>query len=253
MEIGSEQQRWRERMLRGLSWAAFSAVTFAAAWFAIMPHGAALLAQALVVTSIVLGIVTLHERLPFAIRAWTLLGALHLGCSAGMAVSGFSPNPFIGYGTVVVSATLLFGQTAGLTTVAAVTFTVVILSLAHRAGIIHRAPDWQELLDSTLPANLVRVVGIFSLLSATSVVGISYLLKRSRSQQRPALSLPPALLAMVRGEEVPVLRAETGAAGFVLCGTEHGAAPREAAADRWHGCTCRCAGSTTSLVRAAER
>ena len=179
LEIGAEQQRWRERTLQGLLWTGFSAVTFAAAWFSIMPHAARRMTIATVVLSILLGIVTLAKRLPFAVRAWTLLGAIHLACTAGVAVGGFSPNSFIGFGTVIVSATLLFGRTAGLATVAAVAITVLTFALAHRSGIVTRTPDWQEIFDSTRVANLVRVLGIFILLGATSVLGISYLLKRS--------------------------------------------------------------------------
>jgi signal transduction histidine kinase/CheY-like chemotaxis protein len=179
VEIRAEQQRWRERTLQGLLWASFSAVTFAAAWFAIMPHGAPRMTVATVVASVVLGVVTVEKRLPFAVRAWTLLGAIHLACTVGIAAGGFSPNAFIGYGTLVLSATLLFGQTTGLVTIAAVAVPVITLSLAHRSGIVTRMPDWAEIVDSTRPANLVRVLGIFILLTAATVVGISYLLKRS--------------------------------------------------------------------------
>ena len=166
-------------MLQGLLWAGFSALSFSAGWFLIVPHDAPLMTRALVVCATVLGIVTLAKRLPFTVRAWTLLLVIHFGASTGIAVSGFTPNAFIGYGTIVVSATLLFGQTAGLLTVAAVAATVFMLSLGHRSGVITRMPNWPGILDSTRPENLVRVVGIFTLLTATSVIGISYLLKRS--------------------------------------------------------------------------
>ena len=179
-EIDAEQQCWRARTLQGLLWVGFSAVAFAAVWFSAMPHGAPRMTQAMVVLALVLGIVAAAKRLPFAVRAWTLLGAIYLGCSVSIAVSGFNPNSFVGYGTVVVSATLLFGQATGLSTVAAVAATLVVLSLAQRAGILVRMPDWAEIVDSTRPANLVRVLGIFVLLSATSVAGISYLLRRSQ-------------------------------------------------------------------------
>ncbi len=179
-EIDAEQQRWRARTLQGLLWVGFSAVAFAAVWFSAMPHGAPRMTQAMVVLALVLGIAAVAKRLPFALRAWTLLGAIFIGCSVSVAVSGFNPNSFIGYGTVVVSATLLFGQGTGLSTVAVTAATVFAISLAQRTGVLVRMPDWSEIVDSTRPANLVRVLGIFGLLSATSVVGISYLLKRSR-------------------------------------------------------------------------
>jgi len=179
-ELDREQQRWRERTLQGLLWATFAAVTFAAAWFSIMPHGASPMTYATVVAAILLGIMSVAKRVPFVIRACVLLGSILSACSIAIAVSGFNPNGFVGYATIVVVATLLFGKSGGFTTVAIVAVTVFAISVGQRSGVLVRMQDWPAIIDSTKPANLVRVLGIFVLLLTSCVAGISYLLKRSQ-------------------------------------------------------------------------
>jgi signal transduction histidine kinase len=179
-ELGAEQQRWREHTLQGLLWATFAAVAFAAGWFSIMPHGARPVTQATVVAAILLGVTSVAKRVPFAVRACVLLGSILTACSIAIAVSGFNPNGFVGYATMVVVATLLFGKSGGLSTVAIVAVTVFAVSLGQRSGVLVRMQDWPGIIDSTKPANLVRVLGVFVLLLSTCVAGISYLLKRSQ-------------------------------------------------------------------------
>jgi signal transduction histidine kinase len=179
-EIDIEQQRWRERMLQGLLWATFATVTFAAAWFSIMPHGARPVTYATVVAAILLGVMSVVKRIPFVVRACVLLGSILSACSIAIAVSGFNPNGFVGFATMVVVATLLFGKVGGFATVAIVAVTVFAISVGQRSGLFVRMQDWPSIIDSTKVANLVRVLGVFVLLLTTCVAGISYLLKRSQ-------------------------------------------------------------------------
>lgn len=179
-ELDAEQQRWRETMLQGLLWASLATVAFAAAWFSIMPHGARLVTQATVVASILLGIMTFGKRIPFLVRACVLIGSILTACSIAIAVSGFNPNGFVGYATMVVVATLLFGRSGGLSTVAIVGAAVCAISLAQRYGVVVRMQNWPGIVDSTNTANLVRVLGVFVLFLSTCVAGISFLLNRSQ-------------------------------------------------------------------------
>jgi hypothetical protein len=166
-EVDTEQQRWRERTLRGLLWAGFSAIAFAAVWFLTVQHRAPHITATTVAFAILLGVVALAKGLPFTIRALILFGSLYVACTVSIAVGGFSPNAFVGFATAVILASLLFGRNTGFATIALVAATLILVALGHRSGVIVRMEGWAEIIDSTSVSNLVRMIGVFVLLTAT--------------------------------------------------------------------------------------
>jgi len=193
-----ERGLWRERVLTGISWLQTGAGVFAATWFVVAANRLPQMVPVLVSSAVVSLLVALTRRLPFAARGLALLFALYVPCTYSGILGGFAPNPTIGFALIVVTATLLFGRTAGLTMTVIAVVTLFGTSFLHIAGWVERVHDWAGELDSTSLAVTVRVAFIFGLLSTGIVMGISYLFARS---EEAALDTATALVKL-REEQI---------------------------------------------------
>jgi signal transduction histidine kinase/ActR/RegA family two-component response regulator len=175
-----QRQSWRERTLNGLLGSTLAATGFAAIWFSLSSYGVAGLARALVAATLLLGGLALaRRRVPFALRACAYLSTLYAACAFSMLSVGLTPNGMVGLSAVAVAAALLFGRRAALGAVGAGCLAIFGVSFAHSTGLLPQASNWAEALDSTRLPNGLRVMGLFGLLTTSSVVGVAYLLERT--------------------------------------------------------------------------
>lgn len=166
-------------MLSGVAWSMASACAFACVWYLVVPPPGHLLAPILGAAAVVAVAVGSIRRVPFALRTVLVLVGVYLPCAYALAIGSYPPNAIMGFGMVVVAATLLLGRTAGLIAVTVTSASVLAVGLLHPAHVIERHPDWPAMIDSANMANTPRVTVIFALIATTMVVGISYLASRS--------------------------------------------------------------------------
>jgi len=178
-ELAREQHAWRERALRGVSWVLATAGGFAGLWTLVKRGYALSQSLALLGAAVVIALAPMPRRWSFALRVNLVLGALYLACLAALLKGGFVPNAFMGFGMVVLSATLLLGRRSALTFTGLCVATIFSVSLLHGAGVLQRVPGWVQLLDSASLSVGLRVTLIFLLLSSTTVIAVSYLLGRT--------------------------------------------------------------------------
>ncbi|HVZ31635.1 MAG TPA: ATP-binding protein [Polyangiaceae bacterium] len=177
-----ERQHWRERTLQGLLLSVSGAGLYSAAWQALLRSGIPGLTRTIIVAALIIGFLAVPKwRLPFTLRANLFLGTLFLGCFASTVFVGFHPTALVGFVTVAVSAALLFGLTAAIIAASSATLAILFITLTHSYGLLHRAENWSAIMDSGQLVSGLRMTGVFGLLCASSVVGISYLLKRSET------------------------------------------------------------------------
>ena len=179
VDLRREQQAWRERTLRGVALALFVCSAAVAAWYALVQNPVPQLLPVLLAAAALLASAAFSRRLPFGLRVAVTLAALYVPCVYAVRLSGFSPNPFIGFGTICVVGTLLLGRRVGLALVVATALTIFALGWAHQTNVLERVTGWQANLDSASAPITLRVAGIFLLLTATLVIAVSYLLQRS--------------------------------------------------------------------------
>jgi signal transduction histidine kinase len=175
-----ERQHWRERTLQGLMGTTFVTICVAAIWSASMPAGMPHWLGVVHPAAISMGgLLLARPFLPFNVRAIAFLVIVYGACLGSTLLTGFNPNAMAGYTTVAVAAALLFGLVAAIFVVLLDSFALLAVSFLHASGLVQHVPNWSALIDSARIANGERVAGIFALLSASSVIGVSYLLKRS--------------------------------------------------------------------------
>jgi signal transduction histidine kinase len=178
-ELRREQAAWRERVLRGIGLSLLATCGSAFAWFALVSNPFRAVLWALAVSLLALAVAVFVTRLPFVLRAAFVLAALYLPSVAALALSGFSPNPFLGLCTLAVSGTLLFGRRSGLVLLGLALSTVALVSFAHAHGFVVRDVGWVAHLDSARPSVALRVLMIFAFLTTTMVLAVTYLLRRT--------------------------------------------------------------------------
>jgi signal transduction histidine kinase len=178
-ELKREQQAWRERALRGITWTLSATCAVAALWFVLVPNPFPQMIVCLGLSAVGLAGIQSIPRLSFSLRVSIVLAALGAPCVYSLLIAGFTPNPFIGFGMVVIAATLLLGRRAGLCLAFAAMLVIFGVSWVHRAGLYVREPGWVAMLDSANFAVATRVGLIFGLLTTTIVIALSYLLTRS--------------------------------------------------------------------------
>ena len=177
-----ERQRWREQTLQGLTVSTLVAVAFAAVWFLLVPYGLPRLTRSLCVATVALGIlIALRRHIRFSLRAGGLLLILASACFMATLDMGLNPNAIVGYASIAVATTLLLGRDPAIAMVCAAAMAILGVSAAHSSGLLAQSSNWWVFMDSSRFANAVRVAGIFTLLAGSSVVGVSYLLKRTEA------------------------------------------------------------------------
>jgi signal transduction histidine kinase len=178
-ELRREQQAWKERALRGITWALSATCVGAALWFALVPSPFPWMVAWLGLSAVALLAAQHVRRLSFAARVGVVIGAVCPPCLYAFARGGYAPNPFIGLETMVVGATLLLGRRVGLALVLFSMLVILAVSLAHSTGLIVREPAWVAMFDSTNPTVGLRLAVIFGLLTTTIVLAVSYVSTRS--------------------------------------------------------------------------
>jgi signal transduction histidine kinase/CheY-like chemotaxis protein len=178
-ELRREQQAWRERTLRGIAWSLALVCALTCLWYLVFPNPITRMVGILVVATAFLGVTAEATRIPFVLRAVVVLTAIYGPCLYALSVGGFSPNPFIGLGAIIVSATLLLGRTTGLALLVLCLLTIIGVSVGHQTGALVRVEGWARNLDSASLAVALRVTLIFGLLTLTLVIAVSYLLSRA--------------------------------------------------------------------------
>jgi signal transduction histidine kinase/CheY-like chemotaxis protein len=179
LELQREQQAWRERTLSGIALALFTCCVSVAAWYALVKNPSPEMLPVLLGAALLLGGTAFSRRLPFGLRVWVTLAALYAPCIYAVRLVGFNPNPFVGFGTICVVGTLLLGRRVGLALVFGTGLTILAIGFAHHGNLLERVPGWQANVDSASTPIVIRVVGIFLLLTTTLVIAVSYLLQRS--------------------------------------------------------------------------
>jgi signal transduction histidine kinase/ActR/RegA family two-component response regulator len=175
-----ELRIWRAAPLRGFAISMLVACVIAAAWFHITPYG--LTSQTLELWSGALALVALlvvGKRLPLALRSAALLAIVFLVCLGSILQIGVTPNAMVGFSTLAVAATILFGVRIAIASIVMMMLAILAVCSLHAAGWVEQAPNWMEILDGTRLVNGVRIASLFGLLSITSAVGISFLLRRT--------------------------------------------------------------------------
>jgi signal transduction histidine kinase len=178
-ELNREQQAWRERALRGITWSLCATCIVAGLWFVFFPHPFRLMTPLLVTSAVGLFVTLWYRSLSYPIRVTCVLGALCLPCLYSLLTGGYAPNGLIGFGMMVVGATLLLGRRVGLLLAAAAVCVIFGVSFLHRHHLFPRDPTWASMLDSSRPSVALRVALIFGLLTITIVIALTYLLERS--------------------------------------------------------------------------
>jgi C4-dicarboxylate-specific signal transduction histidine kinase len=118
------------------------------------------------------------RRLSYRVRVAALLSSVGVTAIYTLARGGYAPNAFIAFGFIIVAATLLLGVRGGVGATAVFALSLVVVPALQRAGVIQRADGWAALLDSADINNIGRVVTNFVVLSSSSVLAVSYLLRR---------------------------------------------------------------------------
>jgi signal transduction histidine kinase len=178
-ELSLERQNARERVLRGMLWSATVAFGFTTPWFLLREHVPPLTRVVFVVAALAVACSAIVRSLPLLFRLGALLVSLHAAASAGIALRGYTPNPFLAMGLVVVLVTLLLGRRPGLAAVGLTALSTLALSLLHYHGLVARSVDWQQASDSASIPVMIRVITVFTLVMITFVVGISHVVDRS--------------------------------------------------------------------------
>jgi len=150
-----------------------------ALWFLFLQKVLPELIAAFGVAALVLAAALFARSLPFVLRTLLALGTLYVPCVITLLRGGYSPNPFIAFGMICVTGTLLLGRRAGLTLLVACALTVTCVGFLHITHRVERVADWRSIVDSTVLATTVRISFIFTLVTATLVLAVSYLLSRS--------------------------------------------------------------------------
>jgi len=178
-EDHDDPQAWRARLLQGLlltMTAVFAGVgvsTLASRKFATD------LELVFGVSGLLMLAISLSGRwLSYMVRTAALLGVSGLAALYALARCGYAPNAFVAFGFVTVMATLLLGVRGGVGSVLAISVGLCAIPALQGGGAITRVSGWERLLDSDDPENIWRVAANFLVLSMSSVVAISYLLRR---------------------------------------------------------------------------
>jgi signal transduction histidine kinase len=179
LPIRNEQQRWRERTLRGVALAMLPCYVLVALWYLVVQKIFPELIFVFSASALAMVAVVLVRSLPFVLRTALVLGTLYAPCVVALLLGGYSPNPFIAFGMICVTGTLLLGRRAGLALLVACALTVAGVGFVHTTHRVERVATWQRIVDSTVLATTVRITFIFTLVTATLVLAVSYLLSRS--------------------------------------------------------------------------
>ncbi len=178
--VRDERQHWREQTLQGLIVSTFAASLFSSVWFLLVPYGLPRLTQALCVATLGLGILfAVRRHAPFGLRAAAFLLLLTAPCVIATLHLGINPNSLVGYAAAAVATAALLGPRLAVGAVGAAALAILAVSAVHSSGLLHQVPNWSRFVDSAHFANGVRAAGIFALLAGSTVVGVSYLLKRT--------------------------------------------------------------------------
>ena len=174
---GNLQGSWRSHLLQGLLCSA--AVAFASvATFTFTDMGAIdgrVFAAGGLVT---LALVFTRRWLSYSARVAVFLFVVSACGLYGLSRLGHLPNTSVAFSFASVAATLLIGVRAGVSLVLFFAAALVVVPGLQRTGIITRIDDWAQFVDSASAENVARVATNFLVLSSSSVVGISYLLRR---------------------------------------------------------------------------
>ena len=176
-----ELQEWRERTLSGVALVAAPCFVAVALWYLFIENPVPEIWTVMMGSAVVLLAVVLLRRLPFVLRASLTLGTLYLTAVVANLRVGYGPNPSLALGTVCVLATLLFGWRSGIAIAGACTFTVAAIGYAHATQLVQRAPGWERMLDDAVPANILRVVLTFGLLTTVLATATWYVVSRSEA------------------------------------------------------------------------
>ncbi len=179
--VGQELQRWREHVLSSVMWT--GCIAMGIALFVYFALGGGRAGRMLEPFFAVLLVTTaLHKRLAYAARVAVLL-ALLCGISVmGMARAGFGPNIPVLFETMVVFAVLLLGAAWGLAMTGVSTGLLVSMWILHHRGAIASLaiPSLFTSLVPDDPRGLARMALNYLVLSAVTVVAVSYLLDRAQ-------------------------------------------------------------------------
>jgi signal transduction histidine kinase/ActR/RegA family two-component response regulator len=174
-----EPQSWRERVLQGLLWSTTAVFASIGAWTAFAGYLGAEGRWVFGVGGALMLMATLAgSRLSYSFRTAALLGISSMAALFVLARNGYAPNAFIAFGFVTIAATLLLGARGGVGAVLLFSAGLAVFPALHRAGIVTRAAEWARLLDSSVPENVARIVVNFLVMSSSSVLAVSYLLRR---------------------------------------------------------------------------
>jgi len=179
LAVRNEQQRWRERTLRGIALALLPCYVAVALWYVAIERTVPEMVAAFGFSTLSLAAVISIGSMPFALRTALTLDTIYLPCIVGLLRAGFGPNPFVGFGMICVTGTLLLGRRVGLALLAFSALIIASVGFAHAAGLVKRVAGWQRMLDSTVVPSTVRVVFIFTLVTALLVLAVSSPLTRS--------------------------------------------------------------------------
>ena len=174
-----EPHSWRERVLQGLIWASFAAFLSVGGWtIARGLYGLEAAKFFGAITVVTLAMAFSKRRLSYRARVAALLSSVGVASIYTLARGGYAPNAFVAFGFIIVAATLLLGVRGGVGATVFFTLSLIVVPTLQRAGVIQRAEGWAVLLDSADLDNIGRVVTNFAVLSSSSVLAVSYLLRR---------------------------------------------------------------------------
>ena len=177
--VRQELQQWRDRTLSGVALVTAPCFAAVALWYFFVENPVPEIFAVLMSGAVVLLAVTLLRSLPFTLRVSLTLGTFYLAAGVANLRLGYGPNPSLVLGTVCFLGTLLLGWRSGIAIAIACTLTLAAIGYAHATHLVQRAPGWERVLDGAIPANIVRVVLTFALLTTVLVTATWYVLSRS--------------------------------------------------------------------------
>jgi len=183
--VDHEPRAWRERVLAGLLWTVAVAFACVAPWIVmdgLYGEGGQWLYASL--GALCLATALGRRRVPYAFGTIVVLGSATAAATYGVILTGYAPNAFTTFGFVAVAATLLLGVYGGVALVALIAAILIAVPALHGFGALQRMDGWAATLDSARPSSAPRVAVIFIVMSMSSVLAISYLLRRAEDLLR---------------------------------------------------------------------
>jgi two-component system cell cycle sensor histidine kinase/response regulator CckA len=178
--LEQELQRWRERVLSGVLWAVCSALGIALTLYVAL--GAIRFARTLEpIFATLLLLAALQKRVPYRARSGLLLALLYVIGITALTRAGFGPNVPVLFETSVLVSALLLGERWGLAMAILSAGSFPAIWMLQRSGALDSLAI-QSLFVPVTPNDvrgILRITVTYVVLSATSVVAVSYLLNRA--------------------------------------------------------------------------